>query len=180
SLWGRIDIAINNAGESHLIEATKLTESDWDRIINLDLKGTMFCAQSEAKAMIPNKYGKIINIASIAAYKIFICGFNSNDEKYQVSYSVAKAGIVHLTRSLSAEWAKYGIRVNCVSPGFTNTPVLKEERFKDILSTWISSIPMKRLAEVEDLQGAIIYLSSEVSDYMTGQDIIIDGGFVLI
>ena len=180
SLWSKIDIAINNAGESHLVEAKKLEERDWDKIIDLDLKGTLFCAQAEAKAMIPNKYGKIINIASIAGYKIYSCGVNDGNYEYQCSYSIAKAGVVHLTRCLAVEWAKYGIRVNCISPGFTNAPVLKENRFKDVLSTWINSIPMRRLAEVEDLQGAIIYLSSEISDYMTGQDLIIDGGFVLV
>jgi len=130
--------------------------------------------------MIPKKYGKIINIASIAGYKIYQCSENVTNPKYQVAYSVAKAGVVHLTRCLAAEWIKYGIRVNCISPGFTNTPALKEERFKKIISIWTESIPMKRFGEVEDLQGAVVYLASEVSDYMTGQNMVLDGGFLIV
>lgn len=180
SLWGRLDIAINNAGESHLINAISLKETDWDKIFNLDLKGTFFCAQAEARAMIPQKYGKIINIASIAAHKIYVCSESKIDPKFQAAYSIAKAGVVHLTRCLAVEWIRYGIRVNCISPGFINTPVLEEERFIKIKPIWKKNIPIGKFGNVEDLQGAIVFLSSGVSDYMVGSELIIDGGFSVI
>lgn len=176
SRWGRLDIAINNAGLSEIVEAINISESNWDSIMGLDLKGTFFCAQAEARSMMRNKYGKIINISSIAAHMAYFC--NNVVPQFQIAYSVAKAGVVHLTRCLAAEWAKYGIRINCISPGFVCTPAVMEKRFETIRSKWVEYTPLGKLGQVEDLQGAVIYLSSEVSDFMTGCDLVIDGGFL--
>lgn len=173
SAWGRLDIAINNAGASEVINALSVSEKSWDDILNLDLKGAFFCVQAEAKAMVPNKYGKIINISSVLGYMV-------NHTEYQVPYCVAKSGVVHLTRCLAAEWAPFGIRVNCITPGYIKTPAIELPVFKDIKHIWVEQTPLGKLGKVEDLQGAVVYLSSEVSDFMTGNDMVIDGGFLLV
>jgi len=104
-----------------------------------------------------------------------------NTPQNQVPYNVSKAGVIHMTRSLAAEWARYGIRVNSISPGYTKTALVENliatPEGKKMMEAWMPLIPMHRMAEVTDLQGAVVYLASEASDYMTGSDLIIDGGY---
>jgi NAD(P)-dependent dehydrogenase (short-subunit alcohol dehydrogenase family) len=173
SEWGRLDIAINNAGITEVIDAVDIEEKNWDSIMEVDLRGVFLCTQAEGKIMIPNKYGKIINISSILGHFV-------NHTEFQVPYSVAKAGVLHLTRCFAAEWAQYGIRVNCISPGYINTPILDTDVFQKIIPVWIEQTPLGRMGEVTDLQAAVVYLASEVSDFMTGNDLVIDGGFLLM
>jgi len=118
--------------------------------------------------MMPNGYGKIINIASICGRIVW--------PQFQAVYNITKAGIIHLTRSLAAEWVKYGIKVNSISPGVTVTPGLTEK----VVSIFIDRAPIGKTAEVKDLQGTIVFLASEVSDFITGQDIIVDGGYTIM
>jgi NAD(P)-dependent dehydrogenase (short-subunit alcohol dehydrogenase family) len=168
SEWGRLDIAVNNAAVSlEIRDATDVTEADWDRIFDLNLRATYFCAQAEAKAMIANGYGKIINIASICGHIVW--------PEPQTLYSTSKAGVIHLTRCLATEWIKEGIRVNSISPGVTRTPQL----FEAVPPVFLKKAPIDRIAEVEDLQGAVVYLASEASDFMVGNDLVIDGGYTL-
>ena len=119
-------------------------------------------------------YGKIINTASMSAHIV-------NTPQNQVPYNVSKAGVIHMTRSLAAEWAGYGIRVNSISPGYTRTALVENliatPEGKKMMDAWMPLIPMHRMAEVSDLQGAVVYLASEASDYMTGSDMVIDGGY---
>jgi NAD(P)-dependent dehydrogenase (short-subunit alcohol dehydrogenase family) len=124
--------------------------------------------------MLAAGYGKIINTASMSAHI-------ANIPQRQAAYNASKAGVVHLTRTLASEWAARGVRVNSISPGYTRTALVEDllntptgMKMKDV---WLPLIPQGKMAEVTDLQGAVVYLASEASDYMTGSDILIDGGY---
>jgi len=169
SAWGRLDIAVNNVGVAIPIkDAVEVTEEEWDKVLDTNLRGTFFCAQAEARAMLPNGYGKIVNIASICGHIVW--------PEFQAVYSASKAGVIHLTRCLAAEWIRHGIRVNSVSPGVTRTPDL----FPEVIPVFLDRAPIDRVAEVADLQGAVLYLASEVSDFMVGHDMVLDGGYTVM
>jgi NAD(P)-dependent dehydrogenase (short-subunit alcohol dehydrogenase family) len=167
--FGRLDIAVNNVGVAIPIkDSTEVTPAEWEWLFNTNLRGTFFCAQAEAQAMIPNRYGKIINLASICGHIVW--------PEWQSLYSISKAGIIHLTRCLGAEFIRHGIRVNAISPGVTRTP----ELFEQVIPVFLSRAPIDRVASVADLQGAVVYLAAEVSDFMVGQELVLDGGYTLM
>ncbi|TFG61813.1 MAG: SDR family oxidoreductase [Spirochaetales bacterium] len=167
--WGRLDIAVNNAGVSCEIKGCeKISYDDWRKVIYLNCKGTFFCFQAEAAAMKKYHYGKIINIASICGHIVW--------PEFQSVYSISKAGVIHTTRCLAVELIREGIRVNSISPGVTRTP----ELFPEVIPVFVNKAPIARIAEVADLQGAVIFLASEVSDFMVGQDLVLDGGYTLV
>ncbi len=172
--WERLTIAVNNAGVGAWEDAETVAVESWDRIMDINLKGVFLCAQVEAKEMLRGGYGKMINTASMS-------GHISNTPQNQSVYNISKAGVLHLTRSLAAEWAPRGIRVNSISPGYTRTQLvddlLKTPAGQKVLPQWMALTPMGRMGEVTDLQGAVVYLASEASDFMTGNDLIIDGGY---
>jgi NAD(P)-dependent dehydrogenase (short-subunit alcohol dehydrogenase family) len=172
--WGRLDIGVNNAGIGQWIAAEDMPEGDWDRMMNINLKGVFLCCQAEARVMLQAGYGKIINMASMS-------GTISNTPQNQSHYNASKAGVIHLTRSLAAEWAPRGVRVNSISAGYTRTQLvsdlLETPIGKEMLPRWMALTPMGRMGEVTDLQGAVVYLASEASDFMTGADVLIDGGY---
>ncbi|MCG8928227.1 SDR family NAD(P)-dependent oxidoreductase [Lentzea sp. CC55] len=171
--FGRLDIAVNNAGINLNSAAEETTLEEWDMVHNLNLRGVFLACQHEAKAMFPHGYGKIINTASMASMIV------PHPQK-QVSYNVSKGAVVSLTRTLAAEWADRGIRVNCISPGIIRTALIEEsEALAPLVDEWVSNIPAGRLGEVSDLQGAVVYLAGEVSDYMTGHNLAIEGGQTL-
>jgi NAD(P)-dependent dehydrogenase (short-subunit alcohol dehydrogenase family) len=174
SKWGKLTIGINNAGIGVWDDAATMTKEVWDRIIGLNLNAVFLCAQAEGKAMMKEGYGKIINTASMSGHIV-------NTPQNQSAYNASKAGVLHLTRSLAAEWAKEGIRVNSISPGYTQTKLVDDLLATpigaDMAPKWLAMIPMGRMARVTDLQGAVVYLAGEASDYMTGNDLIIDGGY---
>ena len=168
SAWGKLTVGVNNAGIGGWADAEKMTEEEWDRVIRVNLKGVFLCAQAEGRVMLEAGYGKIINPASMSASIV-------NRPQNQVSYNASKAGVVNLTRSMAAEWAPRGVRVNSISPGYTRTPLV--DQVAELVPIWLKDIPMGRMAEVTDLQGAVVYLAAEASDYVTGHDLIIDGGY---
>jgi len=168
--WGSLIVGVNNAGIGRWADAESMSESDWDAVIAVNLKGVFNCAQSEGRTMLAQGYGKIINTASMSATVV-------NRPQNQVAYNASKAGVVQLTRSLAAEWASRGVRVNSISPGYTRTALV--DQVADLVPGWLEDIPMGRMAEVTDLQGAVVYLASEASDYVTGHDLVIDGGFTI-
>lgn len=170
--WHRIEIAVNNAGINFNSDAEHTSLEEWDKTFAVNLRGLFLCCQAEARAMLPARYGKIINTASMASLIV------PHPQK-QAAYNVSKAGVAHLTRSLAAEWASRGVRVNAMSPGLVRTALLEQPALRTLVQAWMPQIPAGALAEVTDLQGAIVYLASAASDYMTGQNLVIDGGMTL-
>ncbi|MDR0475446.1 MAG: glucose 1-dehydrogenase [Treponema sp.] len=172
--WGELTIAVNNAGIGAWRDALTQDFNDWKKILSINLDAVFLCAQNEAREMVKKGYGKIINTASMS-------GHISNTPQNQCAYNTSKAGVLHLTRSLAAEWAPKNIMVNSISPGYTKTELVKNlletPEGKTILPSWLEKIPMGRMAVTEDLQGGVVYLSSPASDYMTGADLVIDGGY---
>ena len=184
---GGLDICINNAGVCIHEAAEDMPEEHFDFVVDTDLKGVFFCCQAAAKLMMPQKKGSIINIASIS-------GTVANYPQKQVHYNAAKAGVILLTKCLAVEWANYGIRVNSISPGYTRseksfspghirtemTAILSTPEMITQLAQWESMIPMRRMAEPQEIAGAAIYLASDASSYTTGSDIIVDGGYTAL
>ncbi len=166
----RVDILFNSAGIALWADAEKMTEDEWDQVININLKGTFLCCQAFGRQMIEQKKGSIVNVASMSASIV-------NKPQSQCSYNASKAGVVHLTKSLAVEWAPHGVRVNCISPGYTLTPmVVKLPEYHD---GWKALVPMGRLAEPEEIAGGVLYLASDAASYTTGHDLVIDGGYSL-
>ncbi len=170
--YGRIDILINNAGvtidEKPIFE---VTEDEWDFVQNVDLKGFYFTSQVVAKQMMEQGYGgRIVNLASAAGIMT---------PKYVSVYGAAKTAVKHLTGIMAKEWARYKINVNAVAPGYVNTDMIKNmvanEKNANVV---LKSIPMRRYAEVKDVAGVILFLTTEASDYLTGCVIPIDGGMM--
>jgi NAD(P)-dependent dehydrogenase (short-subunit alcohol dehydrogenase family) len=172
--WGKLTIAVNNAGICIWGDAEEMPEDIWEKQMDLNLKGTFLCAQAEGKVMLKAGYGKIINIASMSGHIV-------NFPQHQSAYNTSKAGVLHFTRSLAVEWAKKGICVNSISPGYTRTKLvadlLEKPEGKEVLPIWMNMTPRGKMVEVTDLQGAAVYLACEASDFMTGNDLIIDGGY---
>ena len=175
--WGKLTIAVNNAGVGSWKDSLDVTEDDWHETMNVNLKGVFFCSKYEAKEMIKNNYGKIINIASMSGYIV-------NRPQKAAVYLISKAGVLHITKSLASEWAPYGIRVNSISPGYTKTEQLEinlnNPEGKAMVPVWIANIPLGYMATTMDLQGAAVFLASEVSDYMTGGDLFLIALFLCI
>lgn len=167
--FGRIDILINNAGINIISAAEKFELKDWEKVLSINLTGVFICAKAVGRAMFENKSGKIINIASI---------FGTVGSPHgAVAYNSTKAGVINLTRSLALEWAKYNINVNAIAPGMIETALTKERlKNKEYHDYWIDRTPLG-IGKPDDLLGAIVYLSTRASDWMTGQTLVIDGGY---
>ena len=166
--FGRLDICVNNAGVSYHEPAEETPEQHYDHVIDVNLKGVFLCCQEAAKIMIPQKEGSIINIASMS-------GTVANFPQQQASYNASKAGVILLTKCFAVEWARHGIRVNSLSPGYTRTEMT--DTVQHLIPQWEALIPMSRLADPRELVGAVIYLASDASSYVTGSDMIVDGGY---
>jgi len=149
-----------------------MSEKDWDRMINVNFKGVFLMCQAVGRYMIRRRYGKIINIASMSGRIV-------NKPQPQVHYNVSKAGVIMLTKSLAAEWAKYNVNVNSVSPGYTLTPLVRDllKNQPEYAEYWKNLTPLGRFAEPADIVGAVIFLASEAANYITGHDLVVDGGY---
>lgn len=169
--FGKIDILINNAGTSPtMAPAIEIDERAWDSIINLNLKGLFFLSQAVARIMKEKGGGKIINISSTAGITPDILPI----------YSISKAGVNMATKVMAKEWAIYNIRVNAIAPGITKTRFSEAiVNNKDILNIAMSRTPLGRPAEPEEMVGAVMYLASDESSYVTGQVLVIDGGMII-
>ena len=166
----QIDILFNNAGICICKPAEEMTLDEWRRVVDVDLTAQFLVARAAGQRMIRSaKGGSIICTASMSGHIV-------NVPQPQCAYNAAKAGLIHLTKSLATEWAKHDIRVNSISPGYIATPLsidVPPERMKN----WFFMAPMKRLGLAEELQGAVVYLASAASSYTTDCDIIIDDGY---
>jgi sorbose reductase len=168
-----IDFAVNNAGIFTGDEALDITPDAFRSVIDVNLIGVFFTAQAAARLMVKhNNGGSIISTASMSAHII-------NKPQTIANYCASKAGVVHLTKALAVEWAKYHIRVNCVSPGYIQTELIAS--LKDLLPIWSDLMPEgSRLGYPEDLIGAFVYLASDASAFATGSDLIVDGGYTIL
>jgi NAD(P)-dependent dehydrogenase (short-subunit alcohol dehydrogenase family) len=173
SKFGHIDILVNNAGLSLLVSTMEMTEDQWERIISVNMKSIFLCSQAVGRHMIKRKRGKIINIASVGAH---------GGIPEMVAYCSSKGGVVSFTRAIAVEWAKYNIRVNSISPGMTETPLVQKlrEQSPKTFEQRRKLIPLRRSGHVQDIANLVVFLASEKSDYISGQDIIIDGGLLAI
>lgn len=169
--FGRLDICVNNAGISMQKPVEEMPEEDWDRIMEINLKGVFLGSQAAARLMLPRKSGSIINIGSIS-------GRTVNVPQKQAVYNTSKAGVVMLSRSMAVEWAPHGIRVNSISPGYMKTEMTLST-MSPLFPAWESLTPMGRLGEPRELRGALIFLASDASGYMTGHDLVVDGGYTV-
>lgn len=169
--FGRIDISVNNAGVAAVSNAMALQKADWDRTFNVNLTGVFLCAQAQARHMSQQTPvgGKIINIASM--YARIAAG--------NCAYSVSKAGVFQLTKSLAAEWGSHNINVNCISPGWMLTPGNRNANTPETRKRMREVTPMGSLMRYTDIHGAILYLASAASNFVTGHDLIVDGGHTI-
>lgn len=171
-VYGTVDFAINNAGIVNFYPLEEVKLEDWKKVLDVNLIGVMLCAQAAAKVMIAQKKkGTITNMASMSSRIINIPQTTS-------SYCTSKAAVVQLTKSMAVEWAKYGIRVNCVSPGYISNEL--NDNFSDATKGWIEATPQKRMGKAEELCGAYLFLASDASTYATGTELVIDGGYTIV
>ena len=171
--FGRVDILVNNAGICQFKPFLELTEGEWDRTLNINLKGYFLCAQTVAKEMVKQKSGVIVNIASVASGQVGI-GFPT-----LAHYCASKGGIIAMTEVLAVELAPFGIRVNAIAPGMIETPMIDPMK-KDpkMMEAMLAKVPMQRVGKPEEVSNLVLFLASDVSPYMTGSTVIIDGGWL--
>jgi sorbose reductase len=166
---GTADVLFNNAGINTWGSAIDFNYADWKRILDVNINGVFLVARAFAKKLISEqKPGSVINMASAAASII-------TQPQLQTAYHTSKAAVLHMTRSLAIEWVKYKIRVNVVSPGYVWSELISNVP-QDIMNSWVNSIPFKRIAQPDEIAGAVIYFASDASSYTTGSELIIDGG----
>lgn len=168
--FGRIDILVNNAGIFPFKALVEMTEQDWDKVLDVNLKGVFNCTKAVLQKMIEQKSGNIINIASIAGAVVGYANL--------VHYSASKGGILGFTRAAALELAQHGIRVNAIAPGAILTPGT-EIMGKDALKQVEQLNPLKKIGKPEDIANLVVFLASEESGYITGQLIVSDGGYTI-
>ena len=168
---GPLSLAVNSAGIANAQPAEELELERWQRMLDINLTGVMLSCQAQARVMLPRGKGAIVNIASMS-------GSIVNRGLLQAHYNTSKAGVIHLTKSLAMEWAERGIRVNCISPGYTATPMNTRPEVADQVKIFEQTTPLSRMAEVEEMVGPAIFLCSPAASFCTGVDLIVDGGFV--
>jgi 2-deoxy-D-gluconate 3-dehydrogenase len=167
---GRLDILVNNAGIIRRAPALEFSEADWDDVLHINLKAAFFLSQAAARVMVPQGGGKIINIASMLSFQGGII---------VPSYTASKSGIAGITRALANEWAKHGLNVNAIAPGYMatdNTAALRAN--PDRVPAILERIPAGRWGTPDDLKGVVVFLASAASDYMQGAIVPVDGGWL--
>jgi 3-oxoacyl-[acyl-carrier protein] reductase len=159
--WGRMDILVNNARVTRDNLLFKMSEGDWDTVMNIHLKGSFLCSRAAQKHMVQNKYGKIVNLSSTSAL----------GNRGQANYSAAKAGLQGFTKTLAKELGKFGVTANAVAPGFIAT-----EMTEDLPDSILDVVPAKRVGTPEEVAAAVRFLASDDAGYVTGSTLFVDGG----
>ena len=168
--FGRLDILINNAGIAAPAPALDLGEADWDAVLDTNLKGAFLAAQAAAQAMKRHGGGAIVNVASILGLRV---------AGQVAAYAASKAGLVQLTKALALEWARHGIRVNALCPGYIETDINRDFFQGDAGQAMLKRVPQRRLGQPSDLDGPLLLLCSDASAYMTGAVVAVDGGHLV-
>jgi NAD(P)-dependent dehydrogenase (short-subunit alcohol dehydrogenase family) len=174
SAFGRVDVLVNNAGFTSVVPAEEQTLVDWQAQIDVNLSGVFLCAQRFGRVMLEERRGSIVNVASVL-------GLVGSGQIAQAAYSASKGGVINLTRELAAQWARRGVRVNALAPGWFPTE-MTEEMFTDERSLqWMRTrTPMGRGGRLDELVGPLLFLASEASSFVTGQVLTVDGGWTVI
>lgn len=168
---GPLAAAVNCAGIANATAAEAMERTQWQRVIDVNLTGVFLSCQAEARAMLPRHRGVIVNIASMS-------GSIANRGLLQAHYNASKAGVIHLSKSLAMEWCDRGLRVNCISPGYTLTPMNLRPEVAEARKIFEQDTPMGRMASVDEMVGPAVFLCSDASSFVTGVDLLVDGGFV--
>jgi len=166
---GPLQLAVNNAGVAGSSPAAGMSDGEWQRVLDTNLTGVFRCCRAESAAMRRAGGGAIVNIASIS-------GSIANPGLTQSHYNASKAAVIHLSKSLAMEWVGDGIRVNVVSPGYTLTEMNRRPAVLPMLERFRAQTPMGRLAEVGEMVGPVVFLLSDAASYVTGHDLVVDGG----
>jgi NAD(P)-dependent dehydrogenase (short-subunit alcohol dehydrogenase family) len=171
--YQRIDIAFNNAGIAVNVPSEDCTDDQWHQVININLNAVFYCCREFGKVMLKQGKGSIINTASMS-------GIISNFPQPQSAYNTSKAGVIMLTKSLAGEWAKRGVRVNSVSPGYIGTEMTKLGMSQsDWYKSWLEMTPMGRVGETNEVAAVVIFLASDASSFFTGSNLVVDGGYTV-
>lgn len=166
---GKLDILVNNAGVTRDGLLIRMSESDWDLVISINLKGTFNCTKAAVKTMMKARYGRIINISSVI-------GLMGNAG--QVNYAASKSGVLGITRSIAKEYANRNINVNAVAPGYIQT-AMTDKLTEEQRQAMLKFVPLNRMGQPQDVANVVLFLASPLADYVTGQVIAIDGGMVM-
>ena len=173
--YGRIDTLVNNAGVNFVKPTLEMTEADWDRVVDVDLKGTFLCSRYALEHMVARGRGNIVNIASV---------HTSATLPEAAPYAAAKGGVHMLTCALAIEFAPHGIRVNAVSPGLTDTQIWQDiqaaaENADEARRHWFDNIPLGRVQSAREVANVVLFLASDEASYMTGANVVTDGGMTI-
>ena len=170
--FGRIDVLVNSAGINIRKPSLEVTESDWDKVVDINLKAVFFCTKAVGRIMVEQRSGKVINIASVMAL------VGSPTYQQIVPYASSKGGVVAQTRAFATEWAQHNVLVNAIVPGPVATPLVKQlHSDKATRDAILRMVPLGRFAEPEELVGPAVFLASSASDYVTGHILCVDGGW---
>jgi 3-oxoacyl-[acyl-carrier protein] reductase len=167
--YGSIDILVNNAGITKDNLLLRMSDNQWDDVLNINLKGPFTCTRSVVKHMMKNKFGRIINITSIV-------GITGNAG--QANYAASKSGLIGLTKSIAKEFASRGITANCVAPGWIETS-MTDQLSTEVKNKFLSQIPIGKIGQSKDIANTVIFLASDEAEYITGQTITVDGGRII-